>query len=83
MIFRQPNGLYGRVSRIVEAPTHQNMTVDELKAYITESRQWDYEDQTLEEWLELYEVSFSEALKNVSNMNLSPADYLKWLSEIY
>lgn len=83
MIFQQPNGLYGRVSRIVEAPTHQNMTEADLTAYLTESGQWDYQGQIVEEWLEAYAVSFFEALGNVSNANLSPADYLRWLSEIY
>ena len=34
MIFKQPNGLYGRVSSVVDAPTHVDMTLRDVKDWL-------------------------------------------------
>ncbi|MDN6589846.1 MAG: hypothetical protein L0K62_00120 [Lactobacillus sp.] len=82
MIFKQPNGLYGRVSTIVEAPTHRNMSKRECFEYLDDTDQVDFKGQTLENWMDKYGVDFEEAAKSISTQNMRRKEIDDWLKEV-
>lgn len=59
LIAKQPNGLYCLISTVVEAPTHDNMTKEELEDLLIIQRSLDINLVTLEQWLE--EVGYQQA----------------------
>ncbi|MEX1837981.1 hypothetical protein [Tetragenococcus halophilus] len=81
MIFKQPNGLYGRVSTIVEAPTHRNMSKRKCFEYLDDTDQVDFKGQTLEDWLDKYGVDFEKAKKSVSKLNMTRQEIHDWIKE--
>ena len=82
MIFKQPNGLYGRVSRIVEAPTHIDLTESDLHDYLMETMQFDYLGQSVEEWLSKYQGNIEDAIHTVTDMNLTQDMINEWEQKI-
>lgn len=82
MIFKQPNGLYGRVSTVVEAPTHWNMSKRECFEYLDDTDQVDFKGQTLEDWMNRYGKDFEEVLKEVSTLNMSQNEINDWIKEV-
>ena len=82
MITKQPNGKYARISSIVDAPTHTNMSKDELREYLDDTQQFDYKNQPVEEWLERYARDFSEAVANIRPVNMTELEIEAWLKEV-
>lgn len=82
MIAKQPNGLYCRVSAIVDAPTHTNMNLVELEAYLDETNQMiDYGERlTIEEWLERYERAWNDAFRAITTLNMTKKEIKEWLA---
>ncbi|EAD2481809.1 hypothetical protein OLA35_000505 [Listeria monocytogenes] len=84
LIAKQPDGLYCRISTIVEAPTHHDMTKEELEYYLINERSLDINLVTLEQWLAVYEVDFNVAIKQLgsSSGNLTFEEAKEWLKEV-
>jgi len=82
MIFKQPNGLYGRVSTVVEAPTHWNMSKRECFEYLDDTKQVDFKGQTLEDWMAWHGRNFKEALEEVSTVNMTQKEIDNWIKEV-
>lgn len=80
MVAKQPNGLYCRISTIVDAPTHSNMTEFELKEYLIETNQLD--GLEVKEWLERYERPWEDAKKAVLPNNLTKKEIEEWFIEV-
>lgn len=79
MITQQPNGKYCRVSTIVEAPTHTNMSESELMEYLKDTNQIDYSGQTVVEWVNRWGKSWSEAIKAITTLNMTEVEIEEWL----
>ncbi|EHH9774933.1 hypothetical protein J8230_002985 [Listeria monocytogenes] len=84
LIAKQPDGLYCRISTIVEAPTHRDMTKEELEYYLINERSLDINLVTLEQWLAVYEVDFNVAIKQLGSGsgNLTFEEAKEWLIEV-
>ncbi|ECJ9736049.1 hypothetical protein ACSVI0_002824 [Listeria monocytogenes] len=84
LIAKQPNGLYCRISTVVEAPTHDNMTKEELEDLLITQRSLDINLVTLDDWLAFYEVDFNVAIKQLgsSSGNLTFEEAKEWLKEV-
>ncbi|HFQ6412390.1 TPA: hypothetical protein ACHSF6_002952, partial [Listeria monocytogenes] len=84
LIAKQPNGLYCRISTVVEAPTHHDMTIEELEYYLINERSLDINLVTLEQWLAVYEVDFNVAIKQLGSGsgNLTFEEAKEWLKEV-
>lgn len=82
MIFAQPNGLHGRVSSVIEAPTHVDMSESDLYEYLMDTMQLDYFGQTAKEWLERYEGQLQDAIDMVSEINMTKEEIKEWKIEI-
>ncbi|EAC2566402.1 hypothetical protein K8B29_14015 [Listeria monocytogenes] len=61
LIAKQPNGLYCRISTVVEAQTHHDMTKEELEDLLITQRSLDINLVTLDDWLAVYEVGYQHA----------------------
>ncbi|EBF5134842.1 hypothetical protein FH010_14070 [Listeria monocytogenes] len=83
LIAKQPDGLYCRISTIVEAPTHHDMTKEELEYYLINKGSLDINLVTLDEWLAFYEVDFNVAIKQLGSGSgvLTFEDTKAWLIE--
>ncbi|HHH6108177.1 TPA: hypothetical protein ACP2DU_002819 [Listeria monocytogenes] len=84
LIAKQPNGLYCRISTVVEAPTHDNMTKEELEDLLITQRSLDINLVTLDDWLAFYEVDFNVAIKQLGSVSgeLSFEEAKEWLIEV-
>ncbi|EOW0655247.1 hypothetical protein ACN200_002516 [Listeria innocua] len=84
LIAKQPNGLYCRISTVVEAQTHHDMTKEELEYYLINERSLDINLVTLDEWLAFYEVDFNVAIKQLGSGSgeLSFEEAKEWLIEV-
>lgn len=82
MISKQPNGLYCRISTIVEAPTRWDMTKEGLRELLVLHGSLDSPDQTIEDWLSKWEVTFEEAIKQIGDLNLTREEIRKWLVSV-
>lgn len=82
MITKQPNGLYARISTIVDAPTHSDMSMQDVDDYVRKSNQFDFKGQTIVEWLKRYEVPFDEALKGITDLNMSLQEKEDWIKSV-
>lgn len=84
LIAKQPNNLYCRISTVVEAPTHHDMTKEELEYYLINERSLDINLATLEQWLAVYEVDFNVAIKQLGSGsgNLTFEEAKEWLKEV-
>ncbi|EJM2871866.1 hypothetical protein NN802_002404 [Listeria monocytogenes] len=84
LIAKQPNGLYCRISTVVEAPTHHDMTKEELEDLLITQRSLDINLVTLEQWLAVYEVDFNVAIKQLGSGSgvLTFEDTKAWLIEV-
>ncbi|MBC2114732.1 hypothetical protein HCA91_13145 [Listeria innocua] len=82
LIAKQPNGLYCRISTVVEAPTHHDMTKEELEYYLINTRSLDINLVTLDDWLAFYEVDFSEAIKQLGSACSTFEETREWLVEV-
>ncbi|HBZ6396847.1 TPA: hypothetical protein MMD12_002525 [Listeria monocytogenes] len=84
LIAKQPNGLYCRISTVVEAQTHHDMTKEELEYYLINERSLDINLATLEQWLAVYEVDFNIAIKQLGSGsgNLTFEEAREWLKEV-
>jgi hypothetical protein len=79
IIAKQPNGLYCRVSTVVDAPTHYNMTKQDYIDYCVEQAR-----QEAEEILSKYCKDFEYALDFVQygkNTNMTKAEYDKFIKD--
>ncbi|MBC1516856.1 hypothetical protein [Listeria immobilis] len=65
MISKQPNGLFCRISTVVEAATHYNMTREGLDDYLSETCQYDYRNQDISEWYFKHGVDFENAISEL------------------
>lgn len=81
MIFKQPNGLYGRVSSVVDAPTHVNMTLKDVRDWLEETGQL-HPEVSVEGWLNMYEGSVEDAVDRVFDNNMTIEEIEKWKKEI-
>lgn len=82
LIAKQPNGLYCRISTVVEAPTHDNMTKEELEDLLITQRSLDINLVTLEQWLAVYEVDFNVAIEQLGSACSSFEETKEWLEEV-
>ncbi|EAF9222514.1 hypothetical protein A5S02_06265 [Listeria monocytogenes] len=86
LIAKQPNGLYCRISTVVEAPTHDNMTKEELEDLLIIQRSLDINlmiyHVTLEQWLAVYEVDFNVAIEELGSACSTFEETKEWLEEV-
>lgn len=82
MISKQPNGLYCRISTIVEAPTRWNMSEDELRRLLISHDSMDFPSQTTEDWLSKWEVTFEFARNKLGGLNMTMGETREWLVSI-
>ncbi|EGK2524720.1 hypothetical protein IOQ60_000504 [Listeria monocytogenes] len=84
LIAKQPNGLYCRISTVVEAQTHHDMTKEELEDLLITQRSLDINLVTLEQWLAVYEVDFNLAIEQLGSGSgeLSFEEAKEWLIEV-
>ena len=80
MICKQPNGLYCRVSTIVEAPTFFNASKSELASYLIDTHQLD--PFSVDEWIERYVKSFEYALSQVTTLNMTQDEIDLWIKKV-
>ncbi|MBC1934588.1 hypothetical protein [Listeria seeligeri] len=78
----QPNGLFCRISTVVEAPTHYNMTRTELDDYLSETCQYDYRDQSVEEWYFNHGIDFENAISELGSGLSTYEEIKKFLEEV-
>lgn len=82
MISKQPNGLYCRISTIVDAPTNWNRSENDMLGYLMITNQLDHPTQTLKEWLDVYGVPFKDAIKCIKETNMSREEITVFLREV-
>lgn len=82
MISKQPNGLYCRISTVVEAPTRWDMTKEELRLLLMSHDSLDSDDQTIEDWLSKWEVDFEYAIHKLGELNMSYEEVREWLVSV-
>ncbi|WP_338146994.1 hypothetical protein, partial [Listeria ivanovii] len=82
MISKQPNGLYCRISTVVEAPTDWDMTKEELRALLVDHMSLDSSSQTIDEWLERYEVRYEDARDEIRGLNMTAKEVREWLVSV-
>ncbi|TYV04660.1 hypothetical protein [Listeria monocytogenes] len=82
LIAKQPNNLYCRISTVAEAPTDDNMTKEELEDLLITQRSLDIKFATLEQWLAVYEVDFSKAIKQLGSACSTFEETREWLKEV-
>ena len=82
LICKQPNGDYCRFSSIVNAPTHIGMSIHDLKRYLLDTNQLDYERQKVEDWLSLYAKPFQVGLRICTNLNQTWEEFEEFLDEV-
>ena len=72
MIFKQPNGLYGRISTVADAPTHVDMTIDDAERYLFDTGQISKAGyfKTALHWLERYTFDTESAMDLVNTNNI-------------
>lgn len=81
MIFKQPNGLYGRVSNIVNAPTHVDMTLEDVKVWLEKTNQLRPEE-SVEEWLNRYQGTVRQATDMTWVGNVTEEEIEEWKNQI-
>lgn len=81
MIAKQPNGLYCRVSTMVDAPTHTNMSLENLEAYLDETNQIvEYGERlSIDQWLKLYERPWEDAVGSITTLNMTQEEIYEWM----
>ena len=82
MITKQPNGLYARISPITDSPTHTNMSEQNLYDYLKDTNQLHSPDQTVEEWMAKWGEPFEDAVRRVTNFNMSQEEIDAWLDKV-
>ena len=81
MIFKQPNRLYGRVSNIVNAPTHVDMTLEDVKVWLEKTNQL-RQEESVEEWLSRYEGTVEQAIDMTWVGNATEEEIEEWKNQI-
>ena len=81
MIFKQPNRLYGRVSNIVNAPTHVDMTLEDVKVWLEKTNQL-RQEESVEEWLSRYEGTVEQAIDMTWVGNMTDKEIEDWKNQI-
>lgn len=81
MIFKQPNRLYGRVSNIVNAPTHVDMTLEDVKVWLEKTNQL-RQEESVEEWLSRYEGTVEQAIDMTWVGNVTDKEIEDWKNQI-
>lgn len=82
LIAKQPNSLYCRISTVVEAPTHDNMTKEELEDLLITQRSLDINLVALDQWLAVYEVDFNVAIEQLGSACSNFEETKEWLIEV-
>ncbi|ENA2763534.1 hypothetical protein ABF129_001702 [Listeria monocytogenes] len=82
MISKQPNGLYCRISTIVEAPTRWDMSKDELRRLLLSHDSMDFPNQTTEDWLSKWAVTFEFARSKLGGLNMTMEEVREWLVSV-
>lgn len=82
-ISKQPNGLYCRFSRIVDAPTHWNMTFEDYVNVIKE-RDPSQENPVKEAEIVIryYLKPFEDVIERFAPNNMSEEDFERWLKKV-
>ena len=81
MIFKQPNRLYGRVSNIVNAPTHIDMTLEDVRDWLEKTNQL-RQEESVEEWLSKYEGAVEQAIDMTWVGNVTEEEIEDWKNQI-
>ena len=81
MIFKQPNRLYGRVSNIVNAPTHVDMTLEDVRDWLEKTNQL-RQEESVEEWLSRYEGTVEQAIDMTWVGNVTEEEIEEWKNQI-
>lgn len=69
--FKQPNGLYGRFSTVVDCPTHYNCTKEELiEEYVDE-----YRSELVNKFAHLTNDSYEEAKSRFMDNNMTNKEW--------
>lgn len=69
--FKQPNGLYGRFSTVVDCPTHYNCTKEELiEEYVDE-----YRSELVNKFAHLTNDSYEEAKSRFMDNNMTDEEW--------
>ena len=84
MIFKQPNGLYGRISTVADAPTHVDMTLDDVERYLFDTGQISKGSyfKTATHWLEKYAFDTESAIELVNTNNMTQKEIKEWKIKI-
>jgi len=71
--FKQPNGLYGRFSSVVDCPTHYNCTKEELiEEYVDE-----YRSELVNKFAHLDDSSYEKAKSYFVDNNMTKKEWKK------
>lgn len=83
-ISKQPNGLYCRFSTIVDAPTHENMTVDDYAEVIKIRKGIDFKQakEEAEEVIQFHLQPFERVIEDFTTSNINEEDFKKWLKSV-
>lgn len=81
MIFKQPNGLYGRVSSVVDAPTHVDMTLEDVKVWLEKTNQL-RQEESVEKWLSKHEGTVEQAIDMTWVGNVTEEEIEDWKNKI-
>ena len=81
MIFKQPNGLYGRVSSVVDAPTHVDMALRDVEDWLEKTNQL-RQEESVEEWLSKYEGTVEQAIDMTWVGNVTEEEIEEWKNQI-
>lgn len=81
MIFKQPNGLYGRISTVADAPTHVDMTKKDVKDYLIRTGQL-HPAVTVEGWLNSFEYPLEDSIDLVNTNNMTEQEIKDWKIKI-
>lgn len=80
VISRQPNGLFCRISDVVDAPTFWNASKSELESYLNETHQ--LETMCVDTWIEKYTIPFEIAKKYVTTFNMTSEEKKEWIKQV-
>ncbi|MGM0175723.1 hypothetical protein [Enterococcus sp. DIV0800] len=81
MISKQPNGLYCRISMVVDAPTFENASKSEVESYLRETQQL-YDPLTVDEWLKEYAQPFDLAVSKITTLNMTQNEIDEWIKKV-
>lgn len=84
LITQQPNGLFARISRVVDAPTADNMTREDLTLYLLSTCQATLKGpRSVNDWIKYHVKSFESAATYLSTSNMTETEIREWKHKVH